>query len=103
MKLRHAAALALVGWTLIMRIPSATPICCLNSPERRTGCGNCIRLTTGVGMIRSGFKTKADCRKFAVKWMADYQQLLEKSHQVARGKAAPPSCTEDKPASRSAR
>jgi hypothetical protein len=102
MNLHHAAALALVGWTLIMQIPHATPICCLNSSDRRTGCGNCIDTETGVGMIKGGFQTKADCQNFAVKWMSDFQQRLKKNNQVAAGKVAPPSCTEDKPTSQSA-
>jgi hypothetical protein len=101
MKRHCAAALALVGWTLNMQIPSATPICCLNSSDRRTGCGNCVNTGTGVGIIKGGFQTKADCQNFAVKWMADYQARLKKNNQVAPGKVAPPSCTEDKPTSQS--
>jgi hypothetical protein len=96
MKPGYTAALALVGWTLVMQIPHATPICCPNSSDRRIGCGNCVDTGVGVGMIKRGFQTKADCQNFAVKWMSDLQQRLKKNNQVAPGKVAPASCTEDK-------
>ncbi len=62
MKLRHAAALALVGWVLSIPDPGLTV------PKDKRACtSTLLGQRMGVSRPPSGFATKAECEAFGAK------------------------------------
>jgi hypothetical protein len=76
MKLRHAAALALVGWVLSIPDPGLTV------PKDQRGCtDNLIGQAMGVSRQPSGFATEAECEAFGAKWVHDVYANAEKNDE----------------------
>jgi len=80
MKPRHAAALALVGWALLISYAGQT------APKDHPGCISTLQEEEmGVSPLPSGFATKAECEAFEAKWVHDFYANAEKNgEQVCR-------------------
>ena len=72
MNLRHAAALALVGWALL--IPSFVKTC----PES----GPCTYPPfVGRNVIKKVFPIEGDCEQAAVDWKVELDRTLRRQHK----------------------
>jgi hypothetical protein len=87
MELRHAAALALVGWTLVIRGFGKT------APK---GCDTCAVTLEGQLSVTSGFKTQAECLKAGHDFVADFYAKVRQTGDVVVIPPGKPECREDK-------
>jgi hypothetical protein len=86
MKLRHAAAVTLMGWSLYISSIGKT---CPKGPN----CAYSLELAA-VGV--TGFKTKEECEKAGAEWLRNRYATAEKNGGRVAVAPAKPQCTEDK-------
>ncbi len=86
MKLRHAAALSLVSWSLV--IPEAGK----TVPK---DCANCAVTLEARAIGASGFKTKAECEKAGADYVRNFYANAEKNGQRVAVPPGKPECHED--------
>ena len=76
MKLRHAAALVLMGWVL------SIPDIGLTVPKNQRGCTPTLpEEVMGVTRMPSGFAAKAECEAFGANWVHDFYANAEKNDE----------------------
>jgi len=86
MKIRYAAAVALVGWTLIIRDVGGT---CPKGTD-------CFQFD-GRAEFMSGFKTREECEKAADDWLREFYAEAKKNGETVVAAPAKPQCQKDKP------
>jgi hypothetical protein len=82
-KLRHAAALALVGWTLVIDGPGKT------APK---GCTICVASLEKTRLFSTGYKTKAECEKAGDDFTRDFYARVRKTGEVVVFPPGTPEC-----------
>ncbi len=82
MKLRHAAALALVGWTMLIYEPKYCP---------RENV-NCANFADQLTHIKLGFPTKDSCQKAVNQWWFNFEKMLEDTNKVVVTTVEPSEC-----------